>query len=239
MNLIADNYKEALSSCYFLDLRNSTHITREISLSTDGKSRKNSNRLERHAQFLMGINEHVNQCLERLDHKLFYYNDTGDGHLCLFWDKTHTWTALKIVCSLARFLTSELKNYHFNELKTWSKEIGHELDLNFGIGLHTGGSLVYNNEKMGRDFVFGIVLNTASRVESYTKQFTELSLLFTHNFYLYLDKQIAYKSKKEKQHFKRLLKNIKPVTSYKVDIKDSKSRGHLLYTIDPDKWELL
>src|SRR5882724_2129973 len=133
MKLLADNYKETLSSCYFLDLRNSTYITREISLSGDRKSRHNTRRLKKHAIFLMKINEHV-------------------------------------------------KKDHLNNLKTWSKEIGHDLNLGFGIGLHTGGSLVYNNEKVGRNFVFGIVLNTASRVESYTKQFTELSLLFTHNF---------------------------------------------------------
>ena len=123
-------------------------------------------------------------------------------------------------------------------MKTWSEEIGHNLDLDFGIGLHTGGSLVYNNEKVGRNFVFGIVLNTASRVESYTKQFTELSLLFTHNFYLHLVKQVAYKPEKEKRHYDRLAKNISAVTNYTVDIKDSKSRGHLLYTINPEKWEL-
>lgn len=239
MNLIADNYKETLSSCYFLDLRNSTYITREISLSADRKSRKNTRRLKKHAKFLMGINEHVKQGLDRLgNNRLFYYNDTGDGHLCLFWDKTHAWTALNIACSLAIFLDTELKRYRLNDLKTWSEEIGHDLDLSFGIGLHTGGSLVYNNEKVGRDFVFGIVLNTASRVESFTKQFTELSLLFTHNFYLYLVKQIDYKSKKEKEHYNSLIKSISPVTNYNVDIKDSKSRGHLLYTINREKWEL-
>ena len=239
MNLIADNYKETLSSCYFLDLRNSTYITREISLSADRKSRKNTSRLKRHAEFMMGINEHVKGDLDRLgNNKLFYYNDTGDGHLCLFWDKTHAWTALKIACSLALFLDTELKKYRLSYLKIWSEEIGHNLDLDFGIGLHTGGSLVYNNEKVGKDFVFGIVLNTASRVESYTKQFTELSLLFTHNFYLHLVKQVAYKSKKEKKHYDLLIKNISAVTNYTVDIKDSKSRGHLLYTINREKWEL-
>lgn len=239
MNLIADNYTETLSSCYFLDLRNSTYITREISLSSDGKGRKNTDRLKSHAGFMIGINEYVKRELDLLgNNKLFYYNDTGDGHLCLFWDKTHTWTALKIACSLASFLNIELEKYRSAYLKTWSKEIGHDLDLHFGIGLHTGGSLVYNDEKMERKFVFGIVLNTASRVESYTKQFSKLSLLFTHNFYLHLIKQIEYKSGKEKSHYDSLIKNISVVTNYTVDVKDSKSRGHLLYTIDPEKWEL-
>ena len=239
MSLIADNYKETLSSCYFLDLRNSTYITREISLSGDRKSRNNTERLKTHAQFLMGINEHVKKELDHLDNKkLFYYNDTGDGHLCLFWDKAHAWTALNLACSLAIFLETELKKYNSTTLKTWSKEIGHDLNLGFGIGLHTGGSLVYNNEKVGRNFVFGIVLNTASRVESYTKQFTDLSLLFTHNFYLYLEKQIDYKPINEKDDYNTLLKTISSVTSYNVDIKDSKSRGHLLYSISPEKWKL-
>lgn len=239
MNLVADNYKEALSSCYFLDLRNSTYITREISLGADQKSRKDTRRLKKHAQFLMRINEYVNRDLDHFcNKKLYYYNDTGDGHLCLFWDKTHAWTALKIACSLAVFLDIELKKYRLNELKTWSKEIRRDLDLSFGIGLHTGGSLVYNNEKVGRNFVFGIVLNTASRIESYTKQFTELSLLFTHNFYLHLVKQIDHQFNKEKHRYTNLIKSINPVTNYKVDVKDSKARGHLLYTINREKWEL-
>jgi class 3 adenylate cyclase len=186
----------------------------------------------------MSINEQVKKDLDLLDKEKFYYNDTGDGHLCLFWDKTHAWTALHAACSLSDFLESELKKYHLSYLKTWSKETGQELNLDFGIGLHTGGSLVYNNEKVGRNFVFGIVLNTASRVESYTKQFTGLSLLFTHNFYLYLKKQIAYIPIKERKNYKALLKKISSVTSYKVDIKDSKSRGHLLYTISRENWKL-
>jgi hypothetical protein len=238
MTLLADNYKETLSSCYFLDLRNSTYITREISLSGDRKNRSNIKRLEIHAKFLMSINEHVKKELDRLDNKNFYYNDTGDGHLCLFWDKMHAWTAIKLACSLSIFLETEIKKYQLNNLKAWSEEIGHDLNLGFGIGLHTGGSLVYNNEKVGRDFVFGIVLNTASRVESYTKQFTELSLLFTHHFYLYLKKQIDHKPMKERKEYENLLKNISPVTSYNVDIKDSKSRGYLLYTISREKWKL-
>ena len=239
MTLLADNYKEALSSCYFLDLRNSTYITRKISLSEDQKSRNNTTRLKKHAKFLMRINEHVKKELDSLgNNTLFYYNDTGDGHLCLFWDKTHAWTALSLACSLAIFLEAEIKKYNSNNLKTWSGEIGHDLNLGFGIGLHTGGSLVYKNEKVGRNFVFGIVLNTASRVESYTKQFTELSLLFTHHFYIYLVRQIDYKPIKEREDYNSRLKNITPVTSYNVDIKDSKSRGHLLYSINREKWKL-
>ena len=238
MILLADNYKETLSSCYFLDLRNSTYITRQISLSRDGKSRHNTIRLKEHARFLMSINEHVQIELDRLDNKQFYYNDTGDGHLCLFWDKTHAWTALHLACSLALFLKTALIKYHSDYLKIWSREIGHDLNLDFGIGLHTGGSLVYNNKNVGRNFVFGIVLNTASRVESYTKQFTELSLLFTHNFYTHLKNQIEHHSIKEKKNYNSLLKSIDAVTKYNVDIKDSKSRGHLLYTISPEKWKL-
>jgi hypothetical protein len=238
MTIIADNYKETLSSCYFLDLRNSTYITREISLSNDRKNRHNTERLKKHARFLMGINEHVIEELDRIDNTKFYHNDTGDGHLCLFWDKTHAWTALQLACSLTLFLETEIKKYHLNELKNWSEEIGNDSNLDFGIGLHTGGSLVYDNEKAGRKFVFGIVLNTASRVESYTKQFTGLSLLFTNNFYLYLKKQIEYKPIKERKKYNLLLKQISLVTSYNVDIKDSKSRGHLLYTINRENLKL-
>lgn len=187
---------------------------------------------------MMRVNEHVQNELDRLNNKELYYNDTGDGHLCLFWDKTHAWTALYLACSVAIFLKTELKKYRSDCLIPWSKELGHDIDLGFGIGLHTGGSLVYESEKIGRKFVFGTVLNTASRVESYTRQFTKLFLCLTHNFYAHLKRQTDYKPANVRKDYQSLLKNIIPVTNYNVDIKDSKSRGHLLYSIDPENWKL-
>ncbi len=237
MNIIADNYNESLSTCYVLDLRNSTSVTREISLSDNHNKRKDSERLKIHAGFLMEINEFVINKLNQLKHKSYYYNDTGDGHLCLFWDKTHAWTALKIACGLAEFLRKRLANYNESQLKKWSNEIDQKLKLGFGIGMHTGGSLICYNETIKRQFAFGIVTNSASRVESYTKQFADLPFLFTKNFNTHLHKQLAFDAVRRKIRESKLQK-VKEVTHYKVDIKDSKSRGHLLYTIGSQDWEL-
>lgn len=236
MNIIADNYNENLSSCYFLDLRNSTIITREISRANDSAEKKNSERLKVHAHFLMEINEFIIDKLNQLNPGSYYYNDTGDGHLCLFWDKTHAWTALKIASGLAKYLEKKIKDYNENQLKKWSDQIDRKLNLGFGIGIHTGGSLICYNENIKRQFVFGIVTNSASRVESYSKQFVELPLLFTKNFKYYLEKQLEFDALNRKE-WKARLKKIKEVTHYKVDIKDSKSRGHLLYTVDSGDWK--
>jgi hypothetical protein len=237
MNIIADNYNESLSSCYFLDLRNSTSLMREISLGNNHNESKNSERLRIHASFLMEINEFIINKLNQLNHNKYYYNDTGDGHLCLFWDKTHAWTALKIACGLAEYLKKTIANYNENQLKKWSNQIDHKLKLGFGIGMHMGGSLICYNENIKRQFVFGIVTNSASRVESYTKQFVDLPFLFTKNFNFYLHEQLEFDAVRRKD-WEPKLKKIKEVTHYKVDIKDSKSRGHLLYTISSQDWKL-
>ena len=57
MDLISDNYNENQSSCYFLDLRNSTLITREISLTDDKKTNKSSEKLKIHAELMFKIHE--------------------------------------------------------------------------------------------------------------------------------------------------------------------------------------
>ena len=226
MQLVSDNYNDKQSSCYFLDLRNSTYITRKISLDGDHKKSEYSQRLKDHAEFMLGIHRFLTTILEKLNSKEYYYNDTGDGHLCLFWDKDHAATALKLACSMGIFLKKKLAEYNDKKLSKWSQEINATLSLDFGIGLHSGGSLVYND--MQRNFAFGIVLNTAARVESYTKNFTTLPLLLTKNFVNFLESHL--------HPWEKYGKLIKQVTKYNVDIKDSKIEGHLLYTVLEQDW---
>lgn len=238
MDLISDNYNENQSSCYFLDLRNSTLITREISLTDDKKTNKSSEKLKIHAELMFKIHEEFLGALKKADVTECYYNDTGDGHFCLLWNKTHAWTALGIACSLAIYLDKKLAEYNKNHLKPWGDEIDQKLSIAFGMGLHSGGSLVFNHEKLKRQFALGIVLNSAARIESYTKNFYDLPLLFTKNFVDLLEAQHESTEKQSKKEWKHFKSKIKQVTNYNVDVKDSKSHGHLLFTVSKSDWKL-
>lgn len=219
------------SSCYFLDMRNSTTIVRAISLHDKSKSEKATNRLITHAEFMLSIHELLNAKLAGFDKQKYYFDDTGDGHFCLIWTKTHAWDLMDMACTIARFLTDQLKSYNENELKSWSAEWKEPLKLNFGIGLHTGGSIVYEDEVTQKLYAFGVVLNTASRMESYTKSYKSLSILISGNFKKFLRDQQFYLKKGDPRADASIFKKIKRVSSFKIDIKDSKEDGHVLYTI--------
>jgi hypothetical protein len=234
MKLIADNYKPRQSSCYFLDMRNSTFITRAISLSHNIKSGKAVDRLKIHADFMLKIHRQVSNKLMKLDKDKYYFDDTGDGHFCLLWTKAHTWDALDIACTVSKFLSEELKIYNAGELDLWSKETNEKLKLDFGIGLHTGGSLVYEDENSGKRYAFGIVLNTAARLESFTKNYSNLSLLFTGNFKNHLTGQRGLFRDNDKRRGIEWLEKIKPASLLNIDIKDGKTDGHELFTILPE-----
>lgn len=233
MKLIADNYYTDHSSCYFLDMRNSTLIVRTISLDQDSKSVKATERLKIHAEFMLRVHELLSSKLKGLDKDQYYFDDTGDGHFCLLWTKTHAWDILDIACTIARFLTAELKSYNAGPLQEWSNEINRPLKLDFGMGLHTGGSLIYEDGESKKKYAFGIVLNTASRVESYTKNYIDLSLLFTGNFKSCLQQQHEHLKKGDQRAKKSIFQKIKPASAFNIDIKDSRQDGHALYTILP------
>ncbi len=233
MKLIADNYNSHQSSCYFLDMRNSTFITRIISLDHSNKTEKAVERLKTHAAFMLEIHRQVTTKLEKLDKNKFYFDDTGDGHFCLIWTENHAWDALDIASSISQFLFKELKIYNSSKLDLWSKETRETLRLDFGIGLHTGGSLVYEDEITGKRYAFGVVLNTAARLESFTKNYRDLSLLFTGNFKNFLGHQRPIFDENNRLKALKQLEKIIPVSSFNVDIKDSKSDGHELFTILP------
>lgn len=108
-------------------------------------------------------------------------------------------------------------------------------DIGFGIGLHTGGCLIYRISPLKRDFVFGIVANTAARVEKFTKNLkiskkihqNDPQLVFTGNFKKNLVSLLDDKQKKQ----------IAPISEYRLFLNDGKNEGHLLYTLPQDAIE--
>lgn len=230
MNIKSDNYLTRQSSCYTLDIRNSTSIIRNITFGGKG-AYKDKTRLAVHAKFMMRIHEFLFSKLAKLKVSEYYFDNTGDGHICLLWNDTHAWTLMDIVCSLSIFLESELKEYKTKFLDKWSKEIDKPLTTGFGIGIHSAGSLVYHHESIGRQFGYGTVLNSSVRVESFTKNFNNLSLLFTGNFKSFLSKQLKNLDSKRQAKLKDYEQRLRPVTNFQSDIKDNRTKGHLLYTI--------
>ena len=124
---------------------------------------------------------------------ILYFNNTGDGHLCLVWNKTHAWTmTMDIACSINAYLEKRIKEYYAHHLKLWAQGYKKELSIGFGIGMHTGESIVIEEKETNIKFAYGIVLNTAARTESSTKNFSNVNLLFTDYFKKRLEKQLHF-----------------------------------------------
>lgn len=234
MKITANNYKGRQSSCYYLDMRNSTSIIRYISRVS--KNETKIERLDFHAQFMMNIHTFLMKKLKELDQDKFYFDNTGDGHLCLLWNEIHAWTMIDLVCSLSIFLEQEIKKYN-NQLEGWIKEPEKKIAIDFGIGIHTAGSLYYRNKELGRDFAYGIVLNSAARTESFTKNFNDIKILISGNFRRFLGIQYQRLDIGSKRKLKGFKDKIKAVTQYRSDVKDNSPKGHLLYTIESSDWK--
>ncbi len=217
---IERNYENG-SSAVIVDIRDSSEIVRKKSYSD---SIDNYNKaLKEHTKFMMQLFKCVFDCIESLllgDD--FSFNDTGDGCLCVFWNTNHPLTCMKVASVIHKHLSMD-KYAKKNKIR-------------FGIGLHTGGCLIYRTSApVKRDFVFGIVANTAARVEKFTKnlkdagknQHEDPRLVFTGNFKDCLEPLLKDEYKKQ----------IVPISKYRLYFNDGKNEGHLLYTMLPDHIE--
>ncbi len=211
------NYENG-SSAFVVDIRGSSQIVRELSYSVSIAD-YNAALLE-HTNFMMRLFKCIFERIEPLPlDNCFSFNDTGDGCLCVFWDNDHPLTCLRVAAAIHEYL---LKDSYAKENK-----------IRFGIGLHTGGSLVYRTSSPKRDYVFGIVANTAARVEKFTKNLKDAEkgrqndprLIFTGNFKHHLQKLLTDEEKKK----------VVPISEFRLSINDGKNDGHFLYTLPPDE----
>jgi hypothetical protein len=212
---IKGTHNKTGSSALYLDLRNSTKVVRTISSSKLGK----------YTRFMLQLQDLFFSSLLRNDNDpTFALNDTGDGLIAVFWDKTHAWSALSIAASLHPYLTDELATLN-SELK-----LPQDLELKFGIGLHSGGCKIYRCQELNRFFMYGVVLNTSARLESFTKQFSTVRILLSEYFVKVLNRQ--YKTKFSQGTFDQWKNEaLKQVTTERAMISDAKDAGHILYTI--------
>jgi len=216
---INQNYENG-SSALIVDIRGSTEIVRKKSYSLSGE-RYNKALLE-HTGLMMGLFKRVFDCIESLSiGNSFSFNDTGDGCLCVFWNENHPLPCLIVASVIYQHLSND--------------QYAKENNIGFGIGLHTGGCLIYRTSVPARDFVFGIVANTAARVEKFTKNIKDADkvrnwdprLIFTWNFKDNLEKLLDDEKKKE----------IRRISEYRLYLNDGKNEGHFLYTLAADAIE--
>lgn len=227
-----NNYNNKQSSCYFLDIRNSTNIIRTISLDKDKTLNNTESRINAHSQFMLDIHKFLHQKLVELKLEDFYFSNTGDGHTCLLWNKTHAWTILHLACAMSNFLEVRIGQYKSECLEEWANLYEErDMSIGFGIGMHTGGSIINHKTVVNDNFAYGVVLNSAARTEAFTKNFPTIPFLFTHNFKVFLKKQFPFLSAPKKKTWEEYESLINAVTNFPVDIRDSKPSGHLLYTV--------
>lgn len=216
---INQNYEDG-SSAVIVDIRGSSELVRKKSYSESIDEYNKA--LEEHTTFMMQLFKCVFDFIEPMSlGDCYSFNDTGDGCLCVFWDKDHPLTCLKVGSVINKHLLKD--------------EYAKKNDIGFGIGLHTGGCLIYRISPLKRDFVFGIVANTAARVEKFTKNLkiskkihhNDPQLVFTGNFKKNLVSLLDDKQKKQ----------IAPISEYRLFLNDGKNEGHLLYTLPQDAIE--
>jgi hypothetical protein len=214
--LIYRNYENG-ASAFLFDMRNSTRLIRFLSYRTDNKGF--SQPLVDHTTLMTNIKDFIRDRIGAFGiGDQYSLNDTGDGHLCVFWDPVHSITCLKVALPLYIYLESTLNSYN----KTLKEKYKYSLSVDFGIGIHCGGCVVYRSQK---DYIYGIVVNTAARIESQTKQPNSPKLLLSGNFKTFFKEQLPESKKKLISSFKRIQQN-------RIDVRDEKNKGHFCYKIE-------
>lgn len=212
------------SSALIFDLRNSTKITRKISWDP---------RIVHHVEFMWKIHQFLYKKISGLPYSdKIALNDTGDGYLCVFWDDQHAISCMRIAIELYSFLKKNIP-IHNQKMCDEKDDIP---KFGYGFGLHSGGSTIirskinWDDEKIHKDFIYGIVANSVARLESITKNYPEFNFLISGNYNHTLKKQL------DEVEINSILK--KKINDFdclgRVDIKDGKSEGHKIYGINEE-----
>ncbi len=222
------NQGDDKSTAFIFDLRNSTNVTRKISWNE---------RLVKHIDFMMDMHKYIYKKLYgNCDPTKFAMNDTGDGYICLFWDSSHALTCLKMAIHVKDFLDKKLPLHNKN---LGLKELS--LKLDYGFAIHSGGSTIKRTAfrdddlQVSKDFIFGIVVNSVSRLESFTKTYVDYNFLVTGNYKDVFNQQ-AKKIKEIKSLFADGSRYYRKSLG-RVDIKDGKrtpNKGHNIYALTDD-----
>ena len=158
---------------------------------------------------------------------------SGPGFL--LWDNSHALTCLRMAIHVKEFLDKKLPNHN--------KSLGLKgafLELDYGFAIHSGGStierttFIKDDLQLSKDFIFGIVANSVSRLESFTKTYVDYKVLVTGNY------KDVFENQAKSERIKSLFAN---GTGYyrtslgRVNIKDGKekpNKGHNVYALTDD-----
>lgn len=196
------------STAIVVDIRNSSIISRKLSLE----------RLANFAILMQSIKEPIFTAVLKNNSRLAI-NDTGDGFAILIWGNKHAALAMRLVLSIEAKL--ELKRAEFEKIIK-----GTGIDFGFGIGVHSSRSIIIRSAELNRDFFYGPAINSAARIESFTKNFIGVNILFSDYYYTRLKRQSG-------ATLSKLTSFTKIIVNDRIDIKDFKKKGHLLYTLKP------
>lgn len=213
------------ATALILDLRNSTKLHRYL-------SKKKQRTLI--VNMMMGIHQEILTFLydySGVDEKDFAFNDTGDGYIVVFTNTKHAFTCVLCAAHLRQFLRG-----HIDIFNRKLKIDQNDLKYNFGMGVHTAYARIIEmkyqiapNKETIKKFILGNAANSASRVESMTKNFLDIDLLITgytrKKSHQQADKKIKYFFKKNGDYMTK-------IGDVRHVIGDGKADGHSLYNID-------
>jgi len=213
-----------------LDLRNSTALHREL-----------NQKMQRMliVRMMIGIHEEILNYLyvhSGIKETEFGFNDTGDGYLLVFRDKSHAFSCVLCATHLRDFLHTHIDKYN-KQLKIDRRR----LKYSFGIGIHTAYARfiemeykIKDKKSFSKKIILGNAANSAARVEAVTKIFLDVDLLITG--YTRQESQ-----RQAPQKYKKLLKKdglyFNQVGEVRHLVHDSKQNGHKLYTISPQFYQ--
>lgn len=222
------------ASAFQFDLRNSTKITRSISYDQ---------RLTDHVEYIKKLHRFVYSTIygglsSGSDKNEFAINDTGDGYLCVFWNKIHAITCMQYAIKILRYLSSTLPTHNEKLGNIASK-------LSFGFAAHTGGVTVerigYNDrggKMIHKDFILGILPNTVSRIESLNKVFVGTNFIVSGNYKSCFVKQAHNIGNTALEKIFNVDCGFASKSPCRVNANDGKSDGHHIYTLNEEFFNL-
>lgn len=212
---------ETSASALVLDLRGSTELVVKA---------KNNGILKQHVEFMLNTQKILLDAIFELgDKDKFYYNDTGDGFLCVFWDDNHAITNLKVGLFISHYL--ELATTTF--LKKF-KNIYGVSEFKFGLGFHTGtcfvGSFIHDDpNRFSRKYIYGTLANSTARLESFSKNYIYDNILLTAHFRDLFLAQVDKIFPDKSEFFLSTLEN-QPCLG-EVNLKDFQEEGHWVFSL--------
>lgn len=189
-----------------------------------------SDNLNMHVNLMLNINKKILSSMHNLGvEDEFAFNDTGDGCLCVFWDKHHAVTSLKIAIDVYQYLQQIIES----EGEEYTKKIKMDT-LSFGMGLHSAncsiGNITLKDDvnHIVRNYIYGTVANSVARLEGFTKNYIHDNFLMSADFKEEAINQYD-KNRTEGQTLRSYLKDLSCLGE--VDLKDHKEGGHWIFSL--------